>query len=110
MHVGHLDDLGSPLAAVDLPLQRPNTCADNGSGNAGCNGDDLGGANGITYGAGAVVGGSGNATFVARLSNGSTGSLVPGVYEAGAKNKFHVVIRSHGRAPANRAAHSDTYG
>ena len=63
---------------------------------SGCGGDDLGGANGITYGAGAVVGGSGNATFVARLSDGSTGSLVPGVYEAGANNEFHVVIRSHG--------------
>ncbi len=72
------------------------TCADNGSGNAGCNGDDLGGANGITYGAGAVVGGSGNATFVARLSDGSAGSLLPGVYEAGPDNEFHVVIRSHG--------------
>jgi hypothetical protein len=72
------------------------TCADNGSGNAGCNGDDLGGANGITYGAGKVVGGSGNATFDARLSDGSTGSLVPGVYEAGANNEFHIVIRSHG--------------
>jgi hypothetical protein len=72
------------------------TCADNGSGNARCNGDDLGGANGITYGAGEVVGGSGNATFVARLSDGSTGSLVPGVYEVGADNEFHIVIRSHG--------------
>jgi hypothetical protein len=72
------------------------TCGDNGSGNAGCNGDDLGGANGITYGAGAVVGGSGNATFVARLGDGSVGSLVPGVYEAGVDNEFHIVIRSHG--------------
>ncbi len=62
----------------------------------GCNGADLGGANGITYGAGKVVGGSGNATFVARLSDGSTGSRVPGVYEAGSNNEFHIVIRSHG--------------
>jgi hypothetical protein len=62
----------------------------------GCNGADLGGANGITYGDGKVVGGSGDATFVARLSDGSTGSLVPGTYEAGEDNEFHVVIRSHG--------------
>ncbi len=62
----------------------------------GCNGGDLGGANGITYGTGAVVGGSGNATFVARLSDGSAGSLFPGIYEAGPDNEFHVVIRSHG--------------
>jgi hypothetical protein len=62
----------------------------------GCNGADLGGANGITYGAGGVVGGSGNATFVARLSDGDVGSRVPGAYEAGENNEFHVVIRSHG--------------
>lgn len=63
----------------------------------GCDGGDLGGANGVTYGAGAVVGSSsGNATFVARLNSGHVGSLVPGVYEAGADNEFHVVIRSHG--------------
>lgn len=71
-------------------------CDDLGSGNAGCNGDDLGGANGITYGAGAVVDESGNATFAARLRDGTAGSLVPGVYDAGANNEFHVVIRSHG--------------
>lgn len=64
----------------------------------GCDGGDLvGDANGVTYGAGAVVGSSsGNATFVARLNSGHVGSLVPGIYEAGADNEFHVVIRSHG--------------
>jgi hypothetical protein len=72
----------------------------NGCGGDGCNGSDLGGANGIAYGDGKVVDGSGEATFSARLRDGAAG-VVPGegptaTYEAGTNNEFHVVIRSHG--------------
>jgi hypothetical protein len=78
-------------------------CADRGSGNAGCNGEDLSFAGGgVAFGNGLVVGGSGNATFTARMNTGDgvIGTPPPpfgfALYEAGDNNEFHVVIRSHG--------------
>jgi hypothetical protein len=71
----------------------------------GCNGADLPDAGGaVTFGNGQVVGGSGNATFTARMNTGD-GVTSPdhgpppfgfALYEAGDNNEFHVVIRSHG--------------
>jgi hypothetical protein len=70
----------------------------------GCNGADLPVAGGaVTFGDGQVVGGSGNATFTARMNNGDGVISWPppppfgfALYEAGDNNEFHVVIRSHG--------------
>jgi hypothetical protein len=71
----------------------------------GCNGADLPVAGGaVTFGNGQVAGGSGNATFTARMNTGD-GVTSPdhgpppfgfALYEAGDNNEFHVVIRSHG--------------
>ena len=78
-------------------------CEDRGSGNAGCNGEDLSFADGgVAFGDGKVVGGSGKATFTARMNTGDgvLGSPPPpfgfALYEAGDNNEFHIVIRSHG--------------
>ena len=79
-------------------------CEDRGSGNAGCNGEDLPFAGGgVAFGNGQVVGGSGNATFTARMTTGDGVISFPppppfgfALYEAGDNNEFHVVIRSHG--------------
>jgi hypothetical protein len=80
-------------------------CWDRGSGNAGCNGEDLEFAGGgVIFGNGQVAGGSGKATFTARMNTGDgITSPVHGpppfghaLYEAGDNNEFHVVIRSHG--------------
>lgn len=71
----------------------------------GCNGPDLAPAGGgVIWGAGAIGGGNGQATFVAHLKNGDgadyDSSPPPpfafAAYEAGPNNEFHVVIKSHG--------------
>jgi hypothetical protein len=64
-----------------------------------CDEEDV---NGIAFGDGKVVGGSGKATFSARLNDGADYgldgpppfSIDP--YDANEDNEFHVVIRSHG--------------
>jgi hypothetical protein len=79
-------------------------CEDRGTGNAGCNGEDLEFAGGgVVFGNGQVVGGSGKATFTARMNTGDGIISFPppppfgfDLYEAGDNNEFHVVIRSHG--------------
>lgn len=94
-------------------------CADLGSGVAGCNGEDLsvvGG--GVLFGDGKVVGGSGNATFSARMNDGDDAPPPPppppfafAPYQAGSGNEFHVVIRSHGpMIPGEVGAQIHTFG
>jgi hypothetical protein len=82
------------------------TCANFGSGNAGCNGEDLSlsaAKGGVMFGDGQIAGGNGKATFVAHLNTGDNAAIHGppppfgfAAYAAGENNEFHVVIRSHG--------------
>lgn len=85
---------------------------DKGECVGGCNGPDLSGLGGVTYGDGKVVGGSGNATFVARMNPGDGPTQgPPGVvpYEH-IDPEYHVVIRSHGPAiPGEVSAQIHTF-
>ncbi len=79
-------------------------CTDLGSGNVGCNGEDLTAAGGgVIWGDGDTAGRSGKVTFNALLNTGDSADNVgppppfaKAPYEAGPNNEFHVVIRSHG--------------
>jgi hypothetical protein len=88
-------------------------CADRGSGVAGCNGEDLPFAGGgVIFGNGQVAGGSGTATFTARVNTGDGADAIGpppppfafAAYEAGENNEFHIVIRSHGSKIAGEVA------
>lgn len=85
---------------------------DKGECVGGCNGPDLPGNGGVTHGDGKVVGGTGSATFVARMNPGDEPSQgPPGVvpYEH-VDPEYHVVIRSHGPViPAEVAAQILTF-
>lgn len=86
----------------------------------GCGDDDFGNTGaGVVFGNGHVAGGSGKATFSARLHTGD-GSDVLGPppppfavapYEASPHNEFHIVIRSHGpKIPGQVSQQISTFG
>ncbi|MEB8346832.1 hypothetical protein OO010_12290 [Flavobacteriaceae bacterium KMM 6898] len=78
-----------------VAFNSPELCED------GCDGPDLGVANGdVMYGAGHVVGGNGKGNFSAHLSEGDvSGSLFPqpspGLID-GQTTEVHIVVRDHG--------------
>lgn len=97
-------------------------CDDFGSGNAGCNSEDLSmtaSGGGVMFGDGLVAPRNGKATFKAGLSTGDNASdlgLPPppfgfAAYQAGENNEFHVVIRSHGpKIPGEVHLQISTFG
>ena len=70
----------------------PGKCID------GCNGPDLGRANGdVMYGTGHVVGGNGKANFSAHISVGDVGDFDTGIIDP-LTAEIHIVVRTHGEA------------
>lgn len=84
-------------------------------GAGGCGPADVGG---VLFGDGKVAGGSGVATFTARLRTGDGADAGPppppfgfAPYEAGPDNELHVVIKSHGpRVPGLVSEQISTFG
>ncbi len=86
-----------------VAFNSPQDCLDaiDGPGEDGCDGTDLGRANGdVMYGTGHVVGGNGKGNFSAHLNEGDVSGSVfpqpsPGLIDAQTA-EIHIVVRDHG--------------